>query len=299
MVEGIKPYSIESKTLANQKQDPRVEGIKPYPIEGKTLANPKQDPMADGKLFLEVLIVLYRAPSASPTKAMGYKETIGQVATRNLIWERGRAIAVFGGIRRLNRHLAIAMLAIIRIVKGVDVDRCPKGMGRQLTRPFHLTIAEATGVVGAHRPLIVGPEVVDQPHTLDGIALIIEPTEDTKHIGSHLFVAHQLTHANPTVRIAMQQPHISQALTAHAAVSRVRLATHAGKHLIRYRFHTEAPVHTYPIHLLRADNRPSTPRKTFSGRNRTLGLTQARPNQHANEQQRQRHIRQSDYPFFS
>ena len=116
--------------MANPKQDPMADGIKPYPTEGKTLANPKQNLMADEELFLKVLIVLYRAPSASPTKAVGYKETIGQVATCNLIRERCRAIAVFGGIRRLDRHLAIAMLAIIRIVKGVDVNRCPKGMSR-------------------------------------------------------------------------------------------------------------------------------------------------------------------------
>lgn len=82
--------------------------------------------MADEELFLEVLIVLYRAPSASPTKSVGYKETIGQVATCNLIRERCHAIAVFGGIRRLDRHLAIAMLAIIRIVKGLMSTAVPR-----------------------------------------------------------------------------------------------------------------------------------------------------------------------------
>ena len=86
---------------------------------------------------------------------------------------------------------------------------------------------------------VVGPIVINQPNTLDGIALAIEFAEDIEQVVGNSFVAHHLAYMFMALGIDVRQTEIAQFRTGHGTTFGIGVAAHTLKDGIRYSLRRE------------------------------------------------------------
>ena len=139
-----------------------------------------------------MLIVLTTAPGTTPLETMLDKEPVTQVALLQLIIKSAVTVNVSAGGCRLDEEGAIGPTLDIRVIEGIDVDRHATAMSRHMTAASYAAITEATGIVSAHRTLIVGMVLVNKNHTPYGVTGLVELAEDGKQVVGNTAVAHHL-----------------------------------------------------------------------------------------------------------
>ena len=184
-----------------------------------------------GLWSFKVLVVLQGVPVASPSESVLHKQAVAEVAALQLV---GRCLATIGiacaGSRLYDGHAAF--LPDAGIVERVDVYGHSQGVLGQPFAARHLAEAEAGGVVGRHRALVVSIIVIDECHALYGVAGFVETAEDVEQVRRYGFVAHQLTLLRMSVGIAMKHTEKAQVGTCHRASLRIALASHTTEHLV-------------------------------------------------------------------
>ena len=212
-----------------------------------------------------MLPVFNTFPCTSPSESMGFEETVGQVGRRYLTREVGRAVDIPCCRGRLYDDTSGTRAAVAGVVEGVQVHGHTARVGGEPAAAFDDAIAESTGIIGAHRQLIVGPKVIDKSYALYGIAMEIELTEDIQDIGGNGFVADHLAKADMPLEVFMQQTEIAKVGTAHATAFRIAPAFHTGEDCVGDRSSRETARQTIGFHSLGTDDSAGTPRRERSG----------------------------------
>ena len=99
-------------------------------------------------------------------------------------------------------------------------------------------IVECRGVIGPHRELIIGPIVIYQHHTLDGITRLIQLLENGYQRLTHRLMTHHLTQADIPLGIVVQKFQVAQRVEWQGAIIFIGAALHASKNLLRDRLGT-------------------------------------------------------------
>ena len=198
-----------------------------------------------------MLVVLHSAPSATPAEAVGCEELVGLVGMGDLMVERGVAVGVARGSGGLDAA-APPNGAHAGIVERVEVDGASEGVFGEPRLSLHLAVAEAARVVGPHGPLVVGPEVVDEPDALNGIACVVELPEDLRCLSGDGLVADQFAKADAAVETIVEHLDIAQVGTRHPAAGGVRESPHPGKHIVGDRLRHEAALQSVAADSRRA-----------------------------------------------
>jgi hypothetical protein len=154
------------------------------------------------------------------------KEAIGQVATVYLAGERAAAVNVWRGGGGLDKQLAVGTLLDAGVIERIQVYGQATGMGRELIGSEDGTVAETTGIVGSHLPLIVGVEIVSKPDALDGITRFIELAEDVEEIGGYTFVADHLALADVAFKIVVQELQITEIRAGDVGIGLIAASLH-------------------------------------------------------------------------
>ena len=124
-------------------------------------------------LFLEVLVILAVFPVASPSKSFRLEEAVAEVALLNHINMMLAAVEVGTGCSGFHYFLAVFQPFVIGVIERVDVNGKSFAMLRYGMGMRDETEVETGGVVGSHRPFVVGIPVVDEPHSLYRIFRLI------------------------------------------------------------------------------------------------------------------------------
>ena len=135
-----------------------------------------------GQGLLEVLVVLQRAPGATPGEAVLAEETVAEVMAGNLIGKTLVAVDIGAPGGGLDEQRAVPLPAHAGVVEGVDIDGEATGMVRQARAALDGTVAVARGVVGLHGTLVVVAVVGDGTDALYGVALTVELGEDLPQV---------------------------------------------------------------------------------------------------------------------
>ena len=126
-----------------------------------------------------MLVVLERRPVAAPHPADlgkgGRDDVTGNDHARADIASIGERSA----FRRQYQRAALAH-PDIRVLDGVDVDRIAVGVLRIAGAAGHRAAVEGRRVVGGHREVVIGPEIIDELHKRVQRRAVIEKRTDDK-----------------------------------------------------------------------------------------------------------------------
>ena len=139
------------------------------------------------------------------------------------------AVGILLACCRLDESGAVAALADAGVIEWVDVDGHAHGVLGQALTARNGAEAEARGVVGRHRLLVVSIIVIDQLHALDGIAGLIELLEDVDEIVGDALVAHQLASVFTALGIVVHDGEMTQVGTGDGAILGERATLHVGE----------------------------------------------------------------------
>ena len=181
------------------------------------------------KILFKVLIIFLGAPIAAPRKAVRLEETIAEITLSNLIGMILAAVGILLACCRLDESGTVAALADAGVIEWVDVDGHAHGVLGQALTARNGAEAEARGVVGRHRLLVVSIIVIDQLHALDGIAGLIELLEDVDEIVGDALVAHQLASVFTALGIVVHDGEMTQVGTGDGAILGERATLHVGE----------------------------------------------------------------------
>lgn len=144
------------------------------------------------------------------------EEPIAEIVFLQLVGRGDAAVGPSARRRRLDDGVAVA-LTHAGVVEGIDVDGQTLGMLRQLLRSGNGAKAEARRVVGSHGALVVSLKVVNELHAADGIAGVVELSEDVEQVVGNQFVADELALMHASVGIVVQHAQIAEVLSADGA----------------------------------------------------------------------------------
>ena len=173
-----------------------------------------------------MLPILHRAPGAAPFEAVLNEKAIQEVALDDLVGEALAAVDILRGRGGLHDAAAVLAGTHIGVIERVDVDRHALSMLGELGGAGNPAVAEAGGVIIAHRPLVVGLVVINQTDALDGIFLTVELAEDVQKVIGNRLVADHLTHMLLLLGIIVRQAQIAEVLAAKGAAFRPGAALH-------------------------------------------------------------------------
>lgn len=197
----------------------------------------KSLPRTRGRLFtfiFKVLIIFYRLPCPTPLEPTTGEQFPHEVAPFYLIRKRATTVGILGRHGRLHRQLARPRSPNAWVVERVDVNGHAPGVGRQLLAATHHTITKTARIVGAHRRLVAGAEIVDKANAGYGIAMLVELLENLQHVVGYSLVANHLAMTYMALQVDMQQLQMAQVLPAHGASRGIALALHPGKDRVGY-----------------------------------------------------------------
>ena len=115
-------------------------------------------------LFFEVLVILAVFPVASPSESLCLEEAVAEVAFFNHVNMMLAAVEIGACRGWLHHRFLMSIFFVIRIVEGVDVYGQSPSVFRYRMGMRDEAEVEAGGVVGSHRPFVVGIPVVNESH---------------------------------------------------------------------------------------------------------------------------------------
>ena len=163
---------------------------------------------------------------------MADEEAVAEVGAVDFIRERARAVAIWGGGGGLYLHAAAGITAVVGIVEGVDVDGQSQCVLRYSGRGGYGAVAEAGGVVGPHAALVVGIVVVDELHAPDGIAVVVELTENGEQVGGDGLVADELAPEDAPLAVVVEHAEVAQVGGPDVRVGTVRPSADAPQQVV-------------------------------------------------------------------
>jgi len=140
-----------------------------------------------------------------------------EVTLYYLIRERSTAVNILDGYRGLYDHLSRSQTPDTRVVERIDVNGHASGVCRQFLAATHGTVAKTARIVGAHRLLVVSPEIIYQTNAGNWITTLVEFLENLNHIIGYRLVANHLAMPDMAIPVDMQQPQVAQVLPTHRA----------------------------------------------------------------------------------
>ena len=200
-----------------------------------------------------MLEVLAGSPGAAPLESVLDEKAAAEVVLVDSVGEGTGAVAVGFACGWLHEEGAVLAAFVVGIVEGVDVNGHAPCMVGQHLRSRHHAIAEAGGVVVAHRPLVVGIVLVDEHHALDGVLVLVELAVYFHQVLRNGFVAHHFAYMDGSVEVIVQGANVAQVGEGNGAALGIGLPLHAGKHSVADRFGTEATVESILADCLLAD----------------------------------------------
>ncbi len=162
--------------------------------------------------FFKVLIVLQRAPVASPAEATLFEEAIAEVGVVYLARYVLAMVSVAGIGGTLGRSDLTATQIEAGIVERVDVHGHTEAVVRERLTACHTPVAEAGCIVVGHRTPVIGIVFVYQTHTGYGIAGLVETAEDVEQVIGNEAVAHHFALLDLTLEIVMGKAEIAQGM---------------------------------------------------------------------------------------
>lgn len=184
-------------------------------------------------LFFEVLVIFAVFPVTSPSESFCLEKPVAEVAFLNHVSVVLAAVQIGAGGGRFHHFLAVLQSFVVRIVEGVDVYGQSPSVLRYRMGMRDEAEVEAGGVVGSHRPFIVGIPVVNESHPFYRIFRLVELFQNVEHICGYRPVHHHLSYDVSAVLVYVQASYVSQFASCHGTVLLVCLALHQAEDIIR------------------------------------------------------------------
>lgn len=189
-----------------------------------------------------MLVVLAGAPGTAPGEVVAGEEAVAEVVAGDLVGEGAGAVGVGTAGRGVDDEGAVAATEAMGVVEGIDIDSEAEGVLGEPLAAGNGAVAEAGAVVGAHLAFVVGIEDVGQEHTLDGVAGLVELTENVGNGGGDALVADHLADADMAVAVDVQGADMAQVGAADVGIGAEGLALHAGPYVVGNGLCEEAAV---------------------------------------------------------
>ena len=177
-----------------------------------------------------MLVVLAAGPRTAPLESVLDEEPVAEVAFFYLVRPLLAAVSIFTGAGWLYEHRSVFPPFDIRVVERVDVDGHPQRMFRQFLGARNGAEVEAAGVVGLHRPLVVGIIVVNQLHAFDRVVVFIKFLKDFFQVVGDEFITNQLPDCYLAVGRMVRQPQVAQFRAGHRTILLVGFPLHPLEH---------------------------------------------------------------------
>lgn len=184
-------------------------------------------------LFFEVLVIFAVFPVTSPSESFCLEKPVAEVAFLNHVSMILAAVQIGAGGGRFYHFLAVFQPFVVRIVEGVDVYGQSPSVLRYRMGMRDEAEVEAGGVVGSHRPFVVGIPVVNESHPFYRIFCLVELFQNVEHICGYCPVHHHLSYDVSAVLVYVQASYVSQFASCHGTVLLVCLALHQAEDIIR------------------------------------------------------------------
>ena len=161
------------------------------------------------------------------------KQLVAEVVLGDLVVKRGVAVQIRLTRNGLYNPLAVNHLGV-GVVQRIYVNRKPKAMIGNTIGVGDEAEVEAGRVVVFHRALVVGVVLVHESNLLDGIAVLVELTQNVEHVLGNVLVHDHLALVGLAVLVLVKHVEVTQILSWEGAVVFKRLALNAGKNVVGY-----------------------------------------------------------------
>ena len=180
-----------------------------------------------------MLVILAMFPITSPSESFRLEEAVAEVALLNHINMMLAAVEVGTASGWLHHILAVFQPFVIGVIERVDIDGKSFAMLRYGMGMRDEPEVETGGVVGSHRPFVVGIPVVDEPHSLYRIFRLVELSEDIEYISGYRLVYHHFAHYLSAVLVHVEASQVSQFTSCYGTVLLVCLPLHQAENILR------------------------------------------------------------------
>ena len=173
------------------------------------------------------------------------EQAISQVIAVDLVGELTRTVGETCSRGGLDDSTTLACLDT-RVLQRIQVDGQAARMLREFLRSSYRSEAETRRIVRSHRALVIGAEVINQPHAGYRIFSLEQPLEDVNQVIGNSGVTDHFALAHMSVEIVVQQAQIAQVIAPKTIASgfshRQRDALHPSHHRVWDRHLEESVV---------------------------------------------------------